>query len=180
MSVFIRKAEPEDAELLAHLGATTFTEAFGSANTREDLEAYLQSSFSVETIKKELNSEGNLFFLLFSDEEPLAYAKLNLNETLNQLEGKRILQIQRIYARQKALGTGVGARLMKHCLDTARELGKEAVWLSVWQKNSRAIEFYRKWGFKIIGERKFKVGKAINDDYVMSLNLNPPQTGIEP
>lgn len=167
----IREATLADSELLCQLGAITFTEAFGKVNTKEDLETYLQSSFSLSQILTEIEENGNVFFLLYKEDEALAYAKLNANEKVSMLEGKKIMQIQRIYARKKALGTGVGAELMQHCIDFSLSKGTDVIWLTVWQQNLRAIEFYKKWGFEIIGEKKFMVGRKIYNDHVMSLEL---------
>lgn len=167
----IRKATIEDAELLSQLGAVTFSEAFGEVNTKEDLEIYLQNAFSIPQIKSEIEEDGNVFFLLYQNDEAVAYAKLNANEKVNSLEGKKIVQIQRIYARKKALGTGIGAQLMQKCIDESLSKGIEAIWLTVWQQNLRAVEFYKKWGFEIIGEKKFMVGTKLYNDHVMSLDL---------
>lgn len=167
----IRKATISDAELLSNLARVTFSEAFAEVNTKEDIESYLSSAFSLKQITSELQEEGNDFYLMFSGEEAIAYAKLNSNEKLNVLEGKKIIQIQRIYARKKVLGTGKGSQLMEKCISVAREKEMDVVWLTVWQQNIRAIEFYKKWGFKIIGEKKFMVGSKVFNDYVMCLNL---------
>jgi ribosomal protein S18 acetylase RimI-like enzyme len=168
---FIRKATTGDAELLAQLGAVTFTEAFGAVNTQEDLESYLQTAFSITQIHSEIAEPGNVFFILYQHNEAIAYAKLNSNEKLNSLEGKKIMQIQRIYARRKALGTGAGAQLMQQCIDEAQSHGVEVLWLTVWQQNLRAIEFYKKWGFEVIGEKQFMVGRKQYLDHVMKLDL---------
>lgn len=168
----IRKATIEDAELLSQLGAITFSEAFGEVNTREDLESYLQSAFSIHQMKSEIEEDGNVFFLLFQNDEAIAYAKLNTNERVNALEGKKTVQIQRIYARKKALGTGIGALLMQQCISESLAKGMEVIWLTVWQQNLRAVEFYKKWGFEIIGEKQFMVGKKLYNDHVMKLDLN--------
>ncbi len=168
---FIRKATIEDAELLSQLGAITFSEAFGDVNTKEDLESYLKNAFSISQIKSEIEEYGNIFFLLYQNDEVVAYAKLNANEKVNSLEGKKIVQIQRIYARKKALGTGIGAQLMQKCIDESLSQGMEVIWLTVWQQNLRAIEFYKKWGFIVIGEKKFMVGTKLYNDHVMSLDL---------
>lgn len=167
----IRKATVADAELLSKLGAKTFSEAFGDVNTKEDLDSYLQSAFSLQQIKSELEEPENTFFLLYQLDEAVAYAKLNFHEKVNALEGKKIVQIQRIYARKKVLGTGVGAELMQKCIDESVRKRMEFIWLTVWQQNFRAIEFYKKWGFEIIGEKKFMVGSKLYNDHVMSLDL---------
>ena len=50
----IRRANVDDADLLAELGARTFSETFAANNTPEDMTAYLASSFSPEKQAEEL------------------------------------------------------------------------------------------------------------------------------
>ena len=62
----------------------------------------------------------------------------------------------------------VGARLLAACLDAARAAGATDLWLGVWQENPRAIAFYRKHGFEIVGEKTFVVGSDPQTDWVMA------------
>lgn len=172
MSFSIRKAVTSDFILLSQLASVCFSEAFARYNEKEDFEAYLAESFSEEKIKEELSDDKNIFLILEDDQkEPLGYAKLTWKETPPKLEGRNIIQVQRIYARTAALGTGVGAALMQKCIDIAKELKKEVIWLGVWQENKRAIDFYLRWGFEIFGVKTFKIGDKVDDDYVMKKEL---------
>ena len=44
---------------------------------------------------------------------------------------------------------------------------KNYVWLSVWEKNTGAISFYKKMGFKKAGRHSFKMGDELQDDLIM-------------
>jgi ribosomal protein S18 acetylase RimI-like enzyme len=79
----------------------------------------------------------------------------------------RPLEIVRIYACQEWLGRGVGPMLMQACLDEARQRGCDALWLDVWERNPRAIAFYRKWGFKVVGTQGFQLGSDMQTDLLM-------------
>ncbi len=168
----VRKALPVDFPLLAELGAVTFIETYSHATSKENLNQYINQAFSLQQIKEELEDNHNTFFIVFQDDEPIAYAKLNASQRPDIIADKKIIQIQRIYARQRVLGKGVGGVLMQCCIDEAEQKAADLLWLTVWQQNVRAIEFYKKWGFKIIGERKFCVGNEEFDDYIMCLELN--------
>jgi ribosomal protein S18 acetylase RimI-like enzyme len=65
------------------------------------------------------------------------------------------------------IGKGVGKILMQSCLDVAKEKSKEVVWLGVWEKNQRAIDFYTKWGFEKFGETSFLLGTDVQCDWLM-------------
>ena len=49
---------------------------------------------------------------------------------------------------------GIGAKLLQHALQHAKKKGLNIVYLEVRRSNSRAIAFYKKVKFHLIGERK--------------------------
>lgn len=77
------------------------------------------------------------------------------------------MEIVRIYARKEWIGRGVGAQLMKTSLREAENAGCDVVWLGVWERNLRAIAFYRKWGFEQVGTQVFQLGDDMQNDWVM-------------
>ena len=69
------------------------------------------------------------------------------------------------------LGTGVGNALMKRCVEIAYEMGKRVVWLGVWERNQRAIQFYMRWGFEKFDEHNFVLGDDVQKDWLMKKML---------
>src|SRR5689334_4706743 len=65
----------------------------------------------------------------------------------------------------------VDAALMEQCVATAREWGGHVLWLGVWERNSRAIAFYEKHGFQVVGEQPFLLGTDLQRDLVMARRL---------
>ena len=70
-----------------------------------------------------------------------------------------------------AHGRGVGAALMDEAIRRAREARADALWLYAWQRAPRAIAFYRKCGFRIVGTSVFSVGEHPTDDWIMARPL---------
>ena len=65
------------------------------------------------------------------------------------------------------LEISVAQRLMAASLAAARELGATHVWLGVWERNPRAIAFYRKSGFREVGTQYFQLGSDRQRDLVV-------------
>ena len=76
-------------------------------------------------------------------------------------------EIQRLYVARDYHGRGVAHDLMKACLDEMTRHGSDVVWLGVWERNPRAIAFYRKFGFKEAGHHVFAPGNDPQRDVVM-------------
>jgi ribosomal protein S18 acetylase RimI-like enzyme len=58
-------------------------------------------------------------------------------------------------------------QLMAHVLARAQAAGAAALWLGVWERNSRALAFYRKWRFSVVGEHIFRVGEDPQRDLLV-------------
>ncbi len=56
---------------------------------------------------------------------------------------------------------------MRACIEEARNMEHATIWLSTWQKNERAIRFYEKWGFQIVGNAIYAIGEDVTDDFIM-------------
>jgi ribosomal protein S18 acetylase RimI-like enzyme len=162
-----RPARPDDAALLAELGASTFRETFESANAPEDFTAYMAVAFGEAIQRAELEDPDTTVFFAERDGEAVGYVMLRERRAPSLVELDDALEIARLYARQRAVGTGVGAALMQRALAEAAARGKDAVWLGVWERNTRAIAFYEAWGFHRCGTQPFLLGTDVQTDLVM-------------
>jgi GNAT superfamily N-acetyltransferase len=167
----IRYGSVDDSKLLSELGTKTFRETFAKENTPENMDAYLRRSFSPEIQLAELSDPDVIFLIAESEGIPIGYAQLILNSRDETIKGTKPLELRRIYADQGHLGKGVGKALMQGTIDEARQRNCDCVWLGVWEKNQRAIDFYRKWGFRDVGTHVFSLGDDPQNDFIMELAL---------
>ena len=168
----IRYGTIDDARMISELGVKTFSDTFAKDNTTENLALYLERSFSVEIQRKELSDPDVVYLIVEIEENPVGYAKLNLNHDQDRQLNQKTLEIERIYSIKELIGKGVGSVLMKACIAEAKQRGDESVWLGVWEKNPRAIAFYKKWGFVEKGTHTFKLGDDPQRDFIMELRLD--------
>jgi ribosomal protein S18 acetylase RimI-like enzyme len=61
---------------------------------------------------------------------------------------------------------------MESCLETVQGSRGDTIWLGVWEHNDRAIRFYERWGFEIVGEKQFVLGGEKQCDVVMSRHID--------
>jgi ribosomal protein S18 acetylase RimI-like enzyme len=171
--VITRLATEKDADLIADLSRQTFYDSFASQNTKEDMDKFMSEQFATEKLMKEVGAEGNIFLLAYSNNELAGYVRMREGERRGELENKTAIEIARIYAVQHSLGKGIGSTLMQNCIDMAKELNKEIIWLGVWEHNRRAIDFYTKWGFEKFAEHDFVLGNDVQRDWLMKRSLKP-------
>jgi ribosomal protein S18 acetylase RimI-like enzyme len=169
--ISIRTGNTSDFVLLTTLGRRAFYEAFGEHNNPDDMQVYLDLAFNSETIREQLDDPEVVYFIASCQDDPVGYTKLKRNSFPPELKDMKCIQLERIYALQAYIGKKIGKHLMEQCIETGKKENFEYLWLGVWQENERAISFYKKWGFEVIGTKQFIIGKEVNDDFVMALDI---------
>lgn len=163
----IRAALESDAAALARLAEETFRATFAASNPAENMQRHCESSYG-ESIQLAEIRDPNLETWLAEDGGRLvAYAQLRRGAVPAAVVAQRPVEILRFYVHADAHGKGVAQALMAHALGRAMQLGADVVWLGVWEHNPRAIAFYRKWGFEVVGEHVFMMGDDPQRDLLM-------------
>ncbi|MES2288956.1 MAG: GNAT family N-acetyltransferase [Pseudomonadota bacterium] len=165
-----RRAEPKDAAKLALVGAATFLETFANDHPGDDLTAFCATSHSLEAWQAALAKPDTAAWLV---EEavgsPVGYAVL-VPATLPGTNPDDA-EIKRIYVLSKWHNTGTGRALFEAAEAEARTRGAKRLALSVYTKNTRAIAFYERAGFVVVGRASFPGFGEEYWDYVMAKDL---------
>ena len=143
-NIDIEKITLDDLEQLQEIGRQTFFETFSESNTEENMQSYLEEGFSTEKIKTELNDVNAAFYFAKIDEKIIGYLKLNFGQSQTELKDEKALEIERIYVLKEFHGKKVGQILYDKAIEIANHKKTDYVWLGVWVKNPRAINFYKK------------------------------------
>jgi ribosomal protein S18 acetylase RimI-like enzyme len=170
--LIVRRGKAEDAELLAELGARTFSETFAADNTPEDMAAYLASAFSPEQQAAEIADPHCWFQIAETNGLAVGYAMLRSGSVPHSVTDDKPIELVRLYVSQESLGSGVGAALMQACIGEAKRRGYETLWLGVWENNHRAQAFYRKWDFLKVGTHLFQLGDDPQSDILMQRSIS--------
>ena len=169
--ITIRRCASGDETSLSLLGQATFLESFAGMLDGNDILAHCANQHSASVYHGWLgqNAYGVWIAEIQPGNAPIGYLVLappNLPIADPQADD---LEIKRIYLLSPFQGTGIGKRLMQEALAYAKRCNSRRLLLGVHSRNTNAIAFYKKLGYKISGERKFKVGAHEYNDLVMAL-----------
>ena len=172
MDIFLRQCRMEDIDKLRALSMQTFYETFAALNTPENMDAYLNRAFDREKLRKELADRDSRFFFLYFNEKLAGYLKINEAPAQTDQNDPASLEIERIYVSGGFQGKGLGRYLMEQAIQIAVARKKKYIWLGVWEKNERAIRFYKRNGFYKTGTHSFVVGEDVQTDHLMQKDLS--------
>ncbi len=173
----IRPASLVDAEPLSRLAEATFRSTFGAANTPEDMDLHCRTSYGAAIQSGEIADPRMLTLLCEGDEGLVGFAQLRWGDAPDCVAATSPGEIQRLYVASGWHGRGIAQELMAACFEALRARGSDVAWLGVWERNPRAIAFYRKCGFVEVGDHVFALGSDPQRDILMARPLagSPPR-----
>lgn len=175
----VREATEADAALLARMGRQTFHETYAADVSAEDMATFLRASFGPGKQAAELADPSTFFLIAEDGNTPVGYAKFQAGEPPTGTVPSSAIELARIYVLKEWIGRGVGSSLMQAGLSEAGRRGFKVMWLGVWEKNPRAIAFYRKWGFAEAGTQRFRLGAERHTDVLMQRSVEERGTAEE-
>ena len=171
-NIAVKQATLNDIDQLQEIGRQTFYETFASSNTDDDMQKYLNESFSEIKLTSELTDPNSEFYFAVLDNKAIGYLKINSGQSQTELKDDKALEIERIYVSKEFHGKKVGQILYDQAIKIARQKDVDYVWLGVWEENARAISFYKKNGFIEFDKHVFKLGNDEQTDIMMKLKIN--------
>jgi GNAT superfamily N-acetyltransferase len=165
-----RDGGPDDAALMARLGAETFTETFGHLYSPENLAAFLVNH-EPDKWRAELSDPAFAVRIATDSGEPAGFCKVGPPSLPFEVTAPT-LELRQLYVLKPWHGTGVAAAFMDWALGQARSRGAEQMFLSVFIDNHRARRFYARYGFEAVGRYDFMVGNHVDHDLILRLSLS--------
>jgi ribosomal protein S18 acetylase RimI-like enzyme len=162
----------DDAESLARLAERTFRNTFVEASNPTDMDLHCAKNFSVEIQRREILNPNYVTILADLEGELVAFAQVRLLSPQQCVIAERPSELYRLYVSSEWHGRGIAHEVMSEVLTTAAHGGADCVWLGVWEQNPKAIAFYRKYGFKVVGDHVFQVGTDPQRDLVMAVEVD--------
>ncbi len=170
--ITIRRAGPDDAERLAHIGVATFIDSYTFDIEGDAMIAHCTRQHSRAVYEAYLADPGCSVWLAeyAATGAPVGYG-VNCPPDLPIPLEPGDMELKRIYVLSRFHGTGTGLQLMQTAIEDARQRGAPRLLLGTYQDNHRAVAFYQKHGFALAGTRQFQVGDKVYDDIVMARRL---------
>lgn len=164
----LRRAVPADAPSLAVLAERTFRDAFGARNSPENVDLHCSRVFGPEIQQREIGDRGLVTTVVEAEGRMIGFSQLRIPSAHPAVVAKRPAEINRFYLLAEWHGRGMADELMRDALATAAREDCDCVWLGVWEHNPKAMAFYRKSGFEVVGTHSFMLGLDRQRDLIMS------------
>ncbi len=155
--ISIAKAKIEDSELIADLGSKTFIESHGHSASVDDIDNYVNAKFNIDAIQEELKDRRNIYHIIYHDHQPAGYSKIIFNENHSGIQPRDVTKLERIYLLKEFYDLKLGHQLLEFNISLSEQNNQEGMWLFVWKANHRAVRFYEKAGFEVVGSYDFKL-----------------------
>jgi diamine N-acetyltransferase len=166
----IKKATIDDLEVITTIAPITFRESHGHSAVPKEIDAYIAAKYNPGVLGEELNDPGNLYHIIYHNDQPAGYSKIVFHSPHPDVTQQNITKLERIYLLKQFYGLKLGAELFDLNLELSKTNGQAGMWLYVWEENHRAINFYKKRGFKIIAQGDFKLTEThSNPNHIMYL-----------
>ena len=153
MKVALKKCTLNDLFTLKELSIINYVDTYGQDNTPVNMAKYIDKSFSVEKLSREIINENSGVYFMYIDDMLGGYVKLNKYKAQKDIKNPRSMEIEKIYILKDYQGKDIVEEFIEQVIKVAR--------------NDREISFYERNGFKEIGKHSFKVGEKLETKFIM-------------
>jgi len=171
MNVTFELCGLNDLERLIKISRITFSNAFKEDNNPIDFKAYLNQAFSKEALLKELKDVNSTFYFIFYQNNLAGYFKVNEFGAQSDIKDNNGFELERIYILESYQRRQIGLQVLNKVYALAKQKSKTYIWLGVWEKNQKAILWYKRNNFKKFGTHPFFIGADEQTDWLMQKEL---------
>ncbi|MFT3665020.1 GNAT family N-acetyltransferase [Piscinibacter sp.] len=164
--MLIRQANLQDAENLSALAIQVWLHTYATEGVSSVVSRYVLSELSAKKFETVLTEDSSAIFVAENNDYLLGYAKLVVG-TLCPVPTTEKIELATLYVQSPFLGKGVGGALLKHAEQCAKQRANTSMWLATNSKNSRAIAFYAKHGYRKLGITYFELGGEKHENLVL-------------
>ncbi len=151
-------------EIVKSLAYTIWPDAYGAILSEAQLDYMLDQIYAIPALEQQQES-GQQFVLAEEDGVYYGFASFQVNYK----EGKT--KLHKIYVLPQTQGKGVGKSLLQYVEAAVDQNNNSALLLNV-NRFNKAIDFYKKQGFVVIGEEDIAIGEGyLMEDYVMEKKI---------
>ena len=161
--ISIIKATEKDYPSIVSIGKISVAESHRGSCSDKDMNEFLEKNYNNDAIGEELNDSRNIYHIIYYNDIPVGFSKIILDAEHPNIVTRNVTKLDRIYLLKEFYGLKLGLELLNFNVGISRSNKQLGMWLYTWIGNTRALDFYTKAGYAIIGSHKFYVTKTHYD-----------------
>ncbi|WP_366944362.1 GNAT family N-acetyltransferase [uncultured Formosa sp.] len=121
-------------------------------------------------MSKEFENTKIQYHIIYFNDKVVGFSKIELNTPNKDINDLNITKLDRLYLLEAFHGQKLGSKLFDFNIQLSKNEDQNGIWLAAWIENQKAINFYTKMGFKIVGKYNFKISETrSNPNHIMFL-----------
>jgi GNAT superfamily N-acetyltransferase len=169
----LRPATGDDALCIGVLGMQVFLETYAPDGIRPDLAREVLQTLSPEVTAAALARRDQRFIVAERAGHLLGFAHWRPDATHAGVAAARPAEVFRLYVLRRFAAAGLGTLLLRAAEDAAAAEGADAVWLTAWSGNERALAFYPRRGYADIGPTEYLINGIAYENRLFVRRLGP-------
>jgi ribosomal protein S18 acetylase RimI-like enzyme len=169
--------EKVSAEMLTNLhevSTLAYFQSYFGPYTYQQLKPYLEEFFSEEILKREMSKSEIDYFLVKLSGKCIGFSLVKRGmaiENGNRTSLPNSAELNKLYLLQKYTGKGFGTQFMKMMSSYYASRNIVNLYATTWALNPRALRFYKRQGFQVMGEIEYEFAGQSNIDLVLKKDL---------
>lgn len=160
MNIVYRQWREDDLTAIQNLLLETWLDAYSSFIPETDLQSYHLATYNHAALVTLYKQPGVKGFVAESERTLVGCVRTKLAEDEHRF------YVPSLYVLPHFQGKGVGKALMGMAVDEAIAHGHDRIWIGVMEKNNEGLDWYKKFGYKIVEEAPFTMGKTTVNHYI--------------
>lgn len=162
MNTRITAATTDDAQAIQQLAEAVWWPTYSPILSEEQITYMLGKMYDISTIKEQISTQDQYYFLLHVDDVLTGFAAYSPRE-----ETPAVYKLHKLYCLTNTKGRGHGKLLLQTVEAKVKAAGSTVLELNVNRYNP-ALSFYKKMGFEIAYTEDIEIGNGYQmNDYVM-------------
>lgn len=166
----IEKADITDANNISTLAVQVWLDTYALDGIRDSFSEYVWQELSPYKFKARLENKNREIYKVVENEHLIGFVEINFDSVIDGNTNSKF-EIEKLYIQENFCGKNIGGKLIDFVKSICIKNNISSMWLSVYENNFRAIKFYKKYGFKEIGELYFELKSERHRNIVLEKKL---------
>ena len=156
--ILFRPAEPADALCLGVLSTQVFLDTYATHGIQPALADEVLARHSVAVYEALLADPAVTILVAECAGHLVGFAQVRNGVSHALVPEPAASELDRLYVQERFTGRGVGRDLLRHAEKAAAARGADTLWLTTWEGNARALQFYPRRGYEALGMTVYSFG----------------------
>ncbi len=157
-AITFRPATPADALCLGVLSTQVFLDTYAAQGVSPALAREALAQHSVAVYEALLADAAVTIVVAERAGHLVGFAQVSDGLGHALVPAAAASELRRLYVQERFTGRGVGRDLLRHAEKAAAARGADTLWLTAWEGNVRALQFYPRCGYEELGGTVYTFG----------------------